>query len=157
MAEILRTGTLIYVVTLITVLFLDLFTKRLAEEYLADRSYDVLPFLKLFLIYNRGAAFGIFADHPDWIRIPLLVLTPIVAFVITYIYSKRNGDAKVSLAMGLIAGGALGNLHDRLFLGKVRDFIHLHVGNYYWPAFNVADASITIAVLLIVLHYLRRG
>jgi len=156
-AKILRAGSLIYLTTLTVVLFLDLFTKRLAEEYLAERSYDVLPFLKLLLIYNRGAAFGMFSDLPDWIRIPLLTLTPIIAFGVTYVYSKRNGDMKISLSMGLIAGGALGNLYDRLFLGKVRDFIHLHVGSYYWPAFNVADASITIAVLLIILHYLRRG
>ena len=156
MGKILRGNSLIYIVTLTVVVLLDLFTKRLAEIYLAERSYDVLPFLKLFLIHNRGAAFGFFSDLPDIIRIPLLTLTPVIAFVVTYIYSQRNGDIKVVLAMGLIAGGALGNLYDRLFLGKVRDFIHLHLGDLYWPAFNVADASITLAIALLVLHYLRK-
>ncbi len=156
MGKILRGSSLIYIVTLTVVVLLDLFTKRLAEIYLSERSYDVLPFLKLFLIHNRGAAFGFFSDLPDIIRIPLLTLTPVIAFVVTYIYSQRNGDLKVILAMGLIAGGALGNLYDRLFLGKVRDFIHLHLGDLYWPAFNVADASITLAIALLVLHYLRK-
>ena len=156
MGKILRGSSLIYIVTLTVVVLLDLFTKRLAEIYLSERSYDVLPFLKLFLIHNRGAAFGFFSDLPDIIRIPLLTLTPVIAFVVTYIYSQRNGDLKVVLAMGLIAGGALGNLYDRLFLGKVRDFIHLHLGDLYWPAFNVADASITLAIALLVLHYLRK-
>jgi len=75
--------------------------------------------------------------------------------VVTYIYSQRNGDRSVSLSMGLIAGGALGNLYDRLFLGKVRDFIHLHVGDLYWPAFNIADASITTALILLLYRQFR--
>jgi signal peptidase II len=154
--EILRGSSLIYLYTLLGVLFADLTTKELAESFLSDRSYGPLPFLKLFLIYNRGAAFGIFADMPDWIRLPLLILTPVVAFGITYILSKRSGSPLFAFAMGLIGGGALGNLYDRLFLGKVRDFIHLHIGEYYWPAFNVADASITTAILIILWGQLRK-
>ena len=156
MGKILRGSSLIYILTLTSVVILDLFTKRLAEVYLSDKSYDPLPFLKLFLIHNRGAAFGFFSNLPDILRIPILILTPVIAFIITYIYSHRSGDIKTVLAMGLIAGGALGNLYDRLFLGKVRDFIHLHIGDLYWPAFNVADASITFAMILLVLHYVRK-
>ena len=147
---------MIYTYTLIAVLTLDLLTKELAQEFLSDRSYDLLPFLKLFLIYNRGAAFGIFADMPDLIRLPLLILTPIVAFIVTFIYSRKVSDTKLLLILGMIGGGALGNLYDRLFLGKVRDFIHIHVGDYYWPAFNVADASISVAITLLILSQLRK-
>ncbi len=156
MEKIVRGGASIYLITLLSVVLLDLATKKLAEIYLSERSYDVLPFLKLFLIHNRGAAFGFFSDLPDAFRIPILTLPPVVAFVITYVYSKRDGDVRFRVAMGLIAGGALGNLYDRLFLGKVRDFIHLHLGDLYWPAFNLADASITVAILLLVLRYVRR-
>ncbi len=156
MGKILRGSSLIYVYTLITVVLLDLSTKKLAEVYLSERSYEPLPFLKLFLIHNRGAAFGLFADLPDIIRVPLLLITPLVALLITYLYSRRSENPKVALAMGLIAGGALGNLYDRLFLGEVRDFIHLHVGDLYWPAFNLADASITMAILFLLLHYIRK-
>ncbi len=156
MGKILRGSTLIYIYTLTGVLLIDLFTKELAERFLSERSYDLLPFLKLFLIYNKGAAFGMFADTPDWFRIPLLLLTPLVAFVVTYIYSRRDGNPALALLMGMIAGGALGNLYDRLFIGKVRDFIHLHVGEHYWPAFNFADASITTAIVLLIIGQLRR-
>ncbi len=156
MGKILRGSSLIYLTTLTAVLFLDLFTKELAQELLSERSYDPLPFLKLFLIYNRGAAFGMFSELPDWFRLPLLILTPVIAFVITYLYSKKDGKPFFAITMGLIGGGALGNLYDRLFLGKVRDFIHLHIGEHYWPAFNVADASITIAIAVLIFRYLRR-
>ncbi|WP_457600801.1 signal peptidase II [Hydrogenivirga sp.] len=156
MGKILRGSSLIYIYTLTGVVILDLFTKELAEQFLSERSYDVLPFLKLFLIHNKGAAFGIFADMPDWFRLPLLILTPVVAFVITYVYSRRDGNPRVAVVMGMIAGGALGNLYDRLFLGKVRDFIHLHLGEHYWPAFNLADASITTAIILLILGQLRK-
>jgi len=137
------------------VVFLDLTTKELAEEFLATRTYEPLPFLKLFLIYNKGAAFGIFGELPDWIRLPLLLTTPIIAFVVTYVYTKRSRNGSVALSMGLIAGGALGNLYDRLLLGKVRDFIHLHLGDLYWPAFNIADASITTALILLLYRHLK--
>jgi len=148
--------TLIYIYVLLTVVFLDLLTKELAEDFLAGTEIRVLPFLKLFLIYNRGAAFGIFSDLPDLIRIPILTLTPVIAFLVTYLYSSRDGKRWVAVAMGLIGGGALGNLYDRLFLGKVRDFIHLHAGEHYWPAFNIADASITIALIMVIAGSLRR-
>jgi len=147
---------LIYFATLITVLFLDLVSKELAEVYLSKTVYEPLPFLKLSLTYNKGAAFGLFADLPEWLRVPLLVITPILAFFITLIYSRREKDITMVGGMGLIGGGALGNLYDRLVLGRVRDFVHLHIGDFYWPAFNVADASITTAVLLIILRYLGR-
>ncbi len=155
MEEILGGGTLIYLLVLTAVVTLDLVTKELAEIFLSSRSYDPLPFLKLYLVYNRGAAFGLFADLPDWLRLPLLILTPIVAFLITYLYSSREGSSSIAVSMGMIGGGAMGNLYDRVFIGKVRDFIHLHAGDLYWPAFNIADASITLAVLYILLRYFR--
>ena len=154
MAKIFRIATITYITVLTGVVTADLITKDLAERWLADNIYSPLPFLKLFLIYNKGAAFGIFSDLPDVIRLPILIITPILAFVITYIYSDRNGKMGLSIAMGLIGGGALGNLYDRLFLGKVRDFIHLHAGDIYWPAFNVADASITVGIIIIAGSYL---
>ena len=156
MGEILGGKTLIYVYVLIGVVTLDLITKEIAESLLSTRTYDPLPFLRLALVYNRGAAFGILADFPDWVRIPVLILTPIVAFLITYIYSSRENSSTIAFSMGLIGGGAMGNLYDRVFLGKVRDFIHLHVGDLYWPAFNLADASITVAVFLILIRQFRR-
>ncbi len=148
---------MIYILVLVSVVTLDLATKEMVERFLSSKVYDPLPFLKISLVYNRGAAFGLLADLPDWIRLPVLILTPIIAFVITYLYSSREGSTYMAVAMGLIGGGAMGNLYDRVFLGRVRDFIHLHIGDLYWPAFNLADASITVGVLMIILKALRRS
>ncbi len=156
MGKISGGQTLIYIYILLAVVFLDLITKELAESLLSSGEIRILPFLKLYLIYNKGAAFGIFSDLPDFIRIPLLTITPVIAFLVTYFYSSKEGKRWVAVAMGLIGGGALGNLYDRLFLGKVRDFIHLHVGDHYWPAFNIADASITLALFIVIAGSFKR-
>ncbi len=156
MAKILGEKPRLFVKTLTAVLILDLITKELAEALLSEKSYDPLPFLKLMLIYNRGAAFGIFSELPDFLRVPLLVGAPLIALAVTFVYSFRVSDKLSVIALGMVAGGALGNLFDRLFLGKVRDFLHLHLGDLYWPAFNLADASITLAIGYLLLRSLRK-
>ena len=148
-----RKLSLIYLITCITVLLLDLFTKSLAER-LFVKPVEVFPFLEFFLIHNRGVAFGLLSDLPDFLRVPLLVLVPIVAFFLTFFFALMEKSKFVALCMGMIGGGALGNLYDRVVLGEVRDFIHLHIGKYYWPAFNLADASITTGVVLLILKQL---
>ncbi len=155
MGKILGRNALIYLFVLLVVVLLDLSTKEIAQRYLEARAYEPLPVLRLYLIHNRGAAFGLFSDMPDAIRLPLLLIAPLIAFFVTFLYSNRDGSLWIPLSMGMIGGGALGNLYDRLFLGEVRDFIHLHIGKYYWPAFNLADASITLSILLILLSYLK--
>ncbi|GAB6066670.1 signal peptidase II [Aquifex pyrophilus] len=147
--EVLR----LYFIVAFGVFVLDIATKELAEKFFTF-PYDPLPFLKLYLIHNKGVAFGLFSDLPDFLRIPILVIIPLVALFITLFYTLFEGNKFTALCMGLIAGGALGNLYDRVFLGQVRDFIHLHIGDYYWPAFNVADASITIGIALLILKNL---
>lgn len=155
MGEISGRNALIYISILISVVFLDLLTKEFAQRYLEGRAYEPLPILKLYLIHNKGAAFGLFADLPDWIRLPLLIASPLIAFFVTFLYSSKGREVWVPVSMGMIGGGALGNLYDRLFLGEVRDFIHLHIDRYYWPAFNLADASITVSLLLLLFFYLK--
>lgn len=127
---------------------LDLTTKTLAENYLKE-SVKVLPFLNLTLIYNKGVAFGLLSDLPDLLRLPLLILIPIVAIIFTLYYSKGKGKVE-GILLGLIGGGALGNLYDRITLGKVRDFIDFHIFNWHYPAFNLADASISVSILLLI-------
>ena len=146
-----------YWITLVVVIVSDLITKKVAEIFLSERAYDPLPFLKLFLIHNRGAAFGILSEAPDILRLPLLLLTPLVALVITFLYASKTEDKTTKVIMGMIGGGALGNLYDRIFLGEVRDFIHLHLGDLYWPAFNLADASITLSIAALLLMHLKKS
>ena len=156
MDKILGENPRLFLKTLTAVFILDLVTKELAEAFLSERSYDPLPFLKLMLIYNRGAAFGIFSELPDILRVPLLVGAPLIALAVTFLYSSKVSDRISVIALGMVAGGALGNLFDRIFLGKVRDFLHLHLGDLYWPAFNLADASITLAIGYLLFKSLRK-
>lgn len=156
MEKVLGKHALIYAFTALFVLFLDLYTKSLAEEYLKYRDISLLPFLHLVLVYNRGIAFGLFADAPEGIRIVLLLFVPLIAVGLTFAYTLKEKKYGVAVLMGMVAGGALGNLYDRLFLGKVRDFIYLSYGNLSWPAFNLADASISLAVFLFLLRGILR-
>lgn len=148
---------LTYAGSLLVVLFLDLITKSLAEKLLENRILSPLPFLHFVLVYNRGIAFGLLAEAPDFLRVPVLLFAPLVALVITFLYAIKSTDRWTPLLMGMVAGGALGNLYDRAFLGQVRDFIYLSYGGFSWPAFNLADASISIAILLFLVRALFHG
>lgn len=125
---------------------------------------EFLPFLDLTHIRNTGAAFGIFQDMPEGLRIPLFVLVLIIAvIVIFYFLSKtQSGDRLLVVSLSLILGGAIGNSIDRFKLRYVTDFIDFHwFGNpsLHWPPFNLADSAITIGVILIMLDtfILKRG
>ena len=145
--------SLIFLITSFSVFILDILTKNLSEKYFSI-PLEPLPFLELYLIHNKGIAFGLFSNLPEVLRLPILLLVPFIAFFLTFFFAVAERSVFVAICMGLIGGGALGNLYDRLLFGEVRDFIHLHVGRYYWPAFNLADASITVGVALLILKQL---
>lgn len=144
------------------IIVLDLLTKSLAESFLAEKDITVIKnFFDLTLVWNKGAAFGVLAEAPLWIRKLVLVVASLIAAIATifYAYVKRDKLSNLELvSLALIAGGALGNLYDRIFLGQVRDFLDFHIFQYHWPAFNIADASITIGIALFVFNelYLKR-
>jgi signal peptidase II len=108
---------------------------------------DVLGPLSLTLAHNRGVAFGLAGGA----GIGLVLSTAVALGVIAFVFGRDPGRPGMWVAAGLLAGGALGNLIDRLAAGEVTDFIL--VGS--WPAFNLADAAITAGVVLMVLVYLR--
>ncbi len=125
---------------------LDQLTKALAVAYIGPRGrVQVIPgFFDLVLWKNTGAAFGSLAGLPGarW----LLVAVTIVALAVAawLALGKFGGSRGTLLAIGLICGGAVGNLIDRLRLGVVIDFVLLYYDRWYWPAFNLADAAITV-------------
>lgn len=136
------------------IIVLDLITKSLAEKYLADKTIEIIPGLfNLVLVWNKGAAFGMLAEAPETIRKLMLVGSSIIAAVITAGYVFKS-SAKLSnlevLSLALICGGSVGNLYDRFMLGQVRDFLDFYINDHHWPAFNVADASITIGIALFI-------
>lgn len=114
------------------------------------------PFFNLVHVHNPGAAFSFLADQGGWQRFFFIGLTVVVAAVILRLLHKAAGRPLFCGALALVLGGALGNLIDRLAYGHVIDFLDLHAGGWHWPAFNVADAAISVGVALLILDGLRR-
>lgn len=143
------------------VFLLDQFTKFLILENIPylDRWPVISGFFDLVHIRNQGAAFGMLSGLEEALRVPLFYIISAVAVVVITIVFRKLGRAEryYPLAMSLVAGGLAGNLLDRIRLGNVVDFVSLRIGDktlwgvaLEWPAFNVADAAITLAMGMIV-------
>jgi signal peptidase II len=115
----------------------------------------VTEFFSLILTYNTGAAFSFLATASGWQRW-LLAGIAIIATIVIVVLLRRGGSALYCTGLALILGGALGNLYDRLVLGKVVDFLLFHYDRWAYPAFNVADSAITVGAALIILDSFRR-
>lgn len=137
------------------VVVIDQVTKYLARQSLAHKSVTLIPgLLELRLVYNTGAAFSIL---PNWA--PLFILVGLVAiYAIVKLRRAGSGSTWASVGLGLLLGGAIGNLIDRIAFADrgVTDFIDLHIrikGSLSaWPTFNIADAAIVIGALLVLFH-----
>jgi len=140
----------LFFLTAALVLILDQASKFFVRNLLAHTGpVELIPgFFRLVRVWNPGVAFGLFAEHSAWGRYLFLLLS-LGAVGVFYYLSRRGRSPWVC---GLIAGGALGNLVDRLFYGKVFDFLDFYWKNYHWPAFNLADAAISVGVILFLLQ-----
>jgi signal peptidase II len=116
----------------------------------------LIDFFSLVLVYNRGVSFGIFSDAPDWARWALIVFAALIAAALL-IWMRYAESRLLALALGFVAGGAIGNVIDRVYYGAVVDFLDFHVWAWHWPAFNVADSAITIGVALLIVDSLKSG
>ena len=106
-------------------------------------------FLNITLIWNEGIAFGLFSvSHEYWYNFLTIVIT-FIALIILVMSIIQEGTQKYFLL--IVFGGALGNLYDRIFFKAVPDFIDLHVENFHWFIFNIADIFITFGVLMLIL------
>jgi signal peptidase II len=144
--------------TVLAVTILDQLTKYLVMRSLGlNQVVETIPGL-LDLVYfkNPGAAFGIFNDGGIW-RTVFLIATSLVSLAVIGVLLKQSKDALMTFGLSLIAGGAVGNLIDRARFGSVVDFLYFHIGEYYWPAFNVADSAITAGVALAIASYYFAG
>ena len=122
--------------------------------------HPVIPGLfNLVHVLNRGAAWGFLdSENIDWQR-PLFIVIGIIAlaFIVYMLKTADRTDKWMVAGLGLIAGGAVGNLIDRIRLGVVVDFLDFYVGDYHWPAFNIADCALTVGAGCILLSmYLNR-
>lgn len=131
----------------------DQWTKRVIEAALQMyQPYAVLPVFDLVRAHNHGAAFSMFAGASGWQRWAFSALALIVSVTLVIWLKRLERHAQfLAAALALILGGALGNVIDRLRLGYVVDFLQVHWQQHYFPAFNVADSSITVGAALLLL------
>jgi signal peptidase II len=141
----------------ITILFLivDQLTKHMAVDYFensAIQRVEVMPFFNFVLAYNKGAAFSFLADQGGWQVHFFSIVSSVVSIGLLYwLYTLSAKNRWLSISLSLILAGALGNLHDRLFVEKgVVDFIDWYYGNYHFPAFNIADAVIFLGAAMML-------
>ena len=142
------------------VFLLDQLTKFLVLHFM--RLGQSIPLfrdtIELTYVQNPGAAFGFLASASAFWRVPFFILVTIFATVLVYAYQRFMPPERklVRWALGLIWGGAMGNFTDRLWNGRVIDFIDVGVRQYRWPVFNLADSCICIGLGLLILdHFLK--
>ncbi|MCT7360554.1 MAG: signal peptidase II [Thalassobium sp.] len=150
-------SALIWLWLALAVFVLDIATKQLAEMMLTyGRPVYLLPVLDFTLLYNRGAAFSFLADESGWQRwFFTAVSLGVSAMLIVWLKRLPRAQVWMPVALALILGGALGNLFDRLVYGHVIDFISVHWGRSYFPAFNIADSAITVGAVMMALDVVR--
>ena len=143
------------------VVLIDLSSKHLIFSFLENySSYDhtqnykikITGFFNLVKVWNNGISFGMLKDTVNAKYFILTFNIGITIFLISWLYRIKNNY--LMTAIGLIIGGAIGNIIDRIYNGAVADFIDLHYAGYHWPAFNVADSAIFVGVALLLLENL---
>ncbi|MBE1425508.1 signal peptidase II [Desulfomicrobium macestii] len=146
----------------VVILVLDQLSKLWIQQTIPvwEKGFTVIPgFFDIVHILNRGAAFGFLNRHDiDWQR-PFFIVVSILALGLIWVLARSQEDDGpfYVYGLGLILGGALGNLLDRARLGVVVDFLDFYVGDMHWPAFNVADMGICVgAAALLVSFYQQR-
>lgn len=144
-----------------TIISLDQLTKNLIlQRFHLSESYSVVPnFFSLTYVRNPGAAFGMLARWDASLRVPFFIIVPLLALaVIFFIFRKvEERDFKLSTALSLVIGGAVGNLIDRVAYNYVVDFLDFHwYHDAHFPAFNVADMAICVGVGLLILDIIQK-
>jgi signal peptidase II len=147
----MRKKDLLSLVIIGAVFFFDQAAKYLARTRIGTyENISLMPFLNLVNVENKGAAFGMFRSLGNAFFI-VISITALVVMV--WLILKDKEDFRI---VSLLAGGAMGNLTDRLFLGHVVDFIDFTVSGYHWPAFNVADSALSVGMVLLCVSMLRK-
>lgn len=133
------------------VIVLDQISKQwIVHAFTYREILPVMPSFNLTLAYNSGAAFSFLAGAGGWQRGFFAAIAVVASAVIVYLLRKHPEQKRFCLALSLILGGALGNLWDRLTIGQVVDFLDVYLGDYHWPAFNIADSAITVGAALLI-------
>ena len=147
-----KKGSMLKYYLLSSIVFLsDQFVKIQAINLVRDEQFiKINSYLYLVHFKNEGAAFSFLSNAGGWQRYFLSIVAAIASVFIIFMIKKNKENIFLALGLSLILGGAVGNLYDRLSLGHVTDFLYFHFNDYYWPAFNIADAAITIGAAIII-------
>ena len=139
----------------ILIILLIFFFDRATKIYLInmqssgiDVDFYIFPFLNFYLVWNTGIGFGLASMESNIFYHILTIVIAIINIVLVYFLIKLKGIYSYSIA--IIIGGSLGNLFDRIYYYAVPDFIDLHLGNFHWFIFNVADIFITVGIIALV-------
>ncbi|MCX7990587.1 MAG: signal peptidase II [Proteobacteria bacterium] len=148
----------LFFITIFLVFFADQISKHIIKKiFLPGQVLKVFPFLNLTFVENKGIAFGILHRGGDLKHLIILIFTVLAIGLLFYLfYSSEKFLVKRAIIFGFIAGGAIGNLYDRVFYGAVVDFIELYYKSFHWPVFNIADTFITIGIVLIFFFQIIR-
>jgi signal peptidase II len=151
---------LIVGITLLTVLLDQLSKQAILATFERGELLSIIPgFFNLTLTFNPGAAFGLWGSLPEGWRQAVLALTILFALVVVFFFLRQPGyQNRISQgALAGILGGALGNIIDRMVHGHVIDFLDFYIGQWHWPAFNLADSVICIGVFALIFVPERRA
>jgi len=153
MAKLSIKNNISIITTFFLIIFFDQLTKILViKNFQLYESLSILPFFNLTFIVNYGFAFG-FLNNPSLNQIiVILVIFSIIAYFLYILIKTQDQFFRFSLI--LVLSGAVGNFIDRVLHGFVIDFIDIYLGSYHWPAFNLADSSITLGFILIMFNIL---
>lgn len=140
----------------LAVIVLDLATKAwFSANMQLGESRQLLPFFSWTLAHNYGAAFSLLHDAGGWQRWLFGGIAVVVSTGIVWWLAKlKANEAFLACGLALVLGGALGNLYDRITLGYVVDFVHVHYGTWHFPAFNIADCGITVGAFILIIDSL---
>lgn len=140
----------------VVVIVLDQLSKWLVLQHLSvNEIYRLMPYLNFTLRYNSGAAFSFLHNAGGWHVYLLIALPSLIALVLLiWLWNTERSRWFLGLSLGLIIGGALGNVIDRLRLGHVVDFVDFHIGHWHFATFNVADSAVCVGAFFLVLQLL---
>ena len=133
----------------VCVAFFDLLTKEIVFRFIEDGDeIKIFDFFSLVRVWNRGVSFGMFNQLENSHIIFSIIQGGIALVLVFWLY--RNNNFYFAYGLGLIIGGALGNVIDRIMNGAVADFLDFHIASYHWPAFNLADSCVFIGVVILL-------